>query len=141
MVDGSSFSNLNREMSRAIPDPLNIARLADAAAHDLDGWLVKLRYQPLDARRVRVLMQTLAAKGQAAGASNWDHDAQLYLSLAALFNAHDDLRPASFDPRVKSKLETMRQVLNFRPDFDSPIDYDPRRFDGPLNDFLDSLSR
>lgn len=138
------LARLNEEMGKAIPEARTIADLASRAARDMDGWLQRLRYESLDPDRIRDLMKKFADRGEGAPA-NWDADAQLYLALAALFNAHDDLRPGSLDPKVRADLHAMRGVLQFQESpgatFDSPNRYTPGQFDGPLKDFLNSLSR
>ncbi|HEX8202499.1 MAG TPA: multiheme c-type cytochrome [Isosphaeraceae bacterium] len=121
----SDLEALRREMEKPYPDPTRVAAGARRAARNLDGLLRDLQGPRLDPGRLRGLMASLARAPEPADRSTWDHAAQLYLALAALYHAQTDLAPYQVDPRWRSTLQAMVEELRYPPRRDSPYPYRP----------------
>ena len=90
--DGPVFQELRQEMGRRSPDRPKVARWAETAAQELEPWLNRqVGEQPANAGSLRRGIQRLAKPDDFWKTSSWDEQAQLYLEVAALYNALGDL--------------------------------------------------
>jgi hypothetical protein len=133
----ATLDDLRREMEVPLPAPKRVAEKARAAADLLGPLLGKLPAdRPLP---VPALFRTVAlSEGKTADAS-WDHAAQYYLALAALYNAWKDTRQAPVPAAVRPALQELASRLRFPPGFDSPRDFRPQEFRAQVDRLTQAL--
>jgi hypothetical protein len=119
---------LQGEMSKAYPPAKGVATEAAKAAglieHEGDQWL-RRPGQPLP---VPDLCRKILLEGRKGPERTWDAAAQLYLGLAAMNNAWEDMggqRPLLPGREMRSFLQRFRSTLRFPLGFDSPRDFTP----------------
>jgi hypothetical protein len=126
------LDDLGALMSRRLPpDRPAVTGKAEAAADLLAGWSRRLAgAPPREARSLTRLLAGLAGERPPAG--DWDSYAQLYLALAATYNALGDVAPATRgDPRLRGAVKdvglTLEKAMPRGPGgrYDSPRDFAP----------------
>jgi len=64
--------------------------------------------------------------GQKIAAANWDGAVQVYLALAALYNALGDADGGNRSPALRDSLKATAKQLEFPKGYDSPRDSEPK---------------
>jgi hypothetical protein len=108
-----SIEALRTEMSSAHPNRKKVEEFAADAGRSLDSAIRRLAEAPLDERCVHDLFASIAKDDPAIAAASWDGAAQVYLALAALYQARGDRNPRQRDSRLKADLERMGRLLEF----------------------------
>jgi hypothetical protein len=127
-------------MSRLPPNREEAAREAERSARALDGALAAAE-KPSDGQALAARLATLA---QEPAPGNWDHATQLYLGLAAVYQALGDL-DGTYRERQPLRAavqgihdELDRAFLRGRESvYDSPRDYDPQALDQKIRALRD----
>jgi hypothetical protein len=118
------LQTLRKQMSLPVPDPTQVAREARRAADGFEGWLRQLANEQYQPERLRALLTAFVSPDPAElNASCWDHAAQRYLAVAALYHALGDFDPQNQEPQIRATLGEMIRQLRFPKNYDSPRDY------------------
>jgi hypothetical protein len=132
--------DLRKEMEKARPDRTRVKNLALEASDQLAPTIAKLgkRGEPL---ALQALLARISHDEKPVRSAGWDGAAQVYLALAALYQAEGDLGQRR-DPGIRTSLETMRGLLEFP--HPPPLKYnspDERDFPKKDQDFLATLKQ
>jgi hypothetical protein len=122
-----SIEAIRTEMTSAHPNRRKVGALAADAGRTLHSAMRRLAKAPLGERCVHDLFAGIAKDEPAIAAASWDGAAQVYLALAALYQARGELNPRQRDSRLKADLERMGRLLEFPGGGDA-------RYDGPEED-------
>jgi hypothetical protein len=123
----ASLGELNKVMARTTPDRERAARVAGQAAAVLRPWAAERDRAEPDRKRLGSLLTALAGENEIARAS-WDGAAQVYLGLAAVHQARENLGDG---PALGEALGGLRRQLEEafpagrESVYDSPSRFDP----------------
>jgi hypothetical protein len=131
----TALPGLQDEMRKPLPDREAIMKQAHALAHNLESWALRAaKAKALDGTALHKQFGAIAREEKLA--ETWDGAAQVYLALAALYHAQNDLGPRASGPGIRTQLKTMREKLEFPLKYDSPVE---SKFRDDRDDFLKAL--
>lgn len=144
------LTQLQRKLSESNPAGAEIIGPARAAERALGNWLADSDRYVYDAAGLHNRLTELVRSARPAELS-WDQAAQLYLGLAALYQAEGDLGRGRLDAHLRDSLGAMVRQLEFpaaaQADqrYDSPVEQRrgdrQEKFREALSDFERSLAR
>lgn len=145
-TDPQALSAVNRvreEMQKPLPDRAKVVEEAREAVRLLMPAAHRVaRTRCEDWASLQGTFARIARDDAPIAAGSWDGAAQVYLALAALYNAEGDLYPHQRDPRVKGYLEWMSKELAFpsapRVKYESP---EEKQYGGREEHFLKWLEQ
>jgi hypothetical protein len=129
-------------MEKPSPVSTDVARTARASVETIDKLLAQLQSRgPLDAAQARRYLKTVLDDGiKRAGGMDWDEATQLYLSLAAMYQALGDFGARPLGPsKMRDDFLAIKKQLRdaFPKGSDSPGLFNPMQ--PPLADRLKSI--
>jgi hypothetical protein len=122
------FDRLRALMSQAVPPAAEVAREAEIAARSLDDLLRSTARQQIAPSTMRAWLGDILSLSEHAPAQ-WDHDARIYLAMAALYHSLSDVDPGAQTRWQRERLESMRGALRFPGSYNSPRGRDRSVFD------------
>lgn len=117
--------DLAQEMEKPLPDRNAVQERARALAETCTNSLKAVGSQDLSLTTINRAMEALARDERQIARQSWDGDAQVYLALAAFYNARTDLDPKTRDSDFRESLRTRVQRLQFSKGLDSPRQFVP----------------
>jgi Cytochrome c554 and c-prime len=138
----TEIDELKKLMARPGGKPEDVAKQAGELARSLDKLINKVQGGPvMDPAQLRAYFKAFVQNGETrAAAMNWDDATQLYLSLAAFYEAMGDRGVSAVTSgRLKDDMQTIKKRLRnaFPPGVDSPERFNP--VSPPLSGQLRSL--
>jgi hypothetical protein len=128
--DNSSVANILRELTKEMQKPLpnrkQIADQAHRASTELFQLLGAAEKVPYDRTALEQKFNSIRRDDPKIAATDWDGAAQVYLALAALYNALGDMNGGNRDPAARDSLKERARRLEFPKAYDSPRDFEPR---------------
>jgi hypothetical protein len=127
LKDFNSLEELRKEMEKPLPDRVKVAQQSEAGARQLTEWLGTLNAGSY--KDPTLLGRTLdrLANEEKRTRSSWDGAAQLYLGLAALYQARRDVDASYRNPQLKAALQEMVKQLDLGKGYASPHDFEPEK--------------
>lgn len=131
----AALMNLRAEMQKPLPNQHTVVDQARSAATLLNtlpshaNWKMPLQQRFVD----------MAKTDSKTIAEYWDSAAQWYLGLAAIHQAIANRSAGPAETDVRAALVKLREQLWFPPGYDSPRNYDAKRFETQRNDLLQHL--
>ncbi len=122
----SILSELKKEMEKPSPNRNQVAERARGIGAQLGRLLTQEEKRHYERTAVENLFQSIRTDEQKTTAANWDGAAQVYLALAALYNALGDMDPGHRDARMRDSLKARAKQLEFPNGYDSPRGLEPK---------------
>jgi hypothetical protein len=122
----SILGELKKEMQKSSPNQKQVADRACEANAQLGRFLSDVERVHYERAALGNLFNSINKEDQRVAATNWDGAAQVYLALAALYNALGDMDPGHRDPAIRDALKARAKQLEFPKGYDSPRRLEPR---------------
>ena len=122
----SIVSDLKNEMQKPSPNRARIADQVQSINKALDQHLKEAEPRHYEQPALTAMFHSLRQGNPNITATSWDDAAQVYLALAALYNALSDLDPGHRDPALRESLKARAKRLQFPRGYDSPGGFEPR---------------
>lgn len=124
----SILGELAKEMQKPSPNRSQIEkRLRETEMKSkLDRLAVEMEKAPYQRAALEELFNSIRRDEQKVAATSWDGAAQLYLALAALYNALGDIDQGRRDPALRDWLKARAKQLEFPKNYDSPRDFEAK---------------
>jgi hypothetical protein len=130
---GKVLGELDDEMDKASPSRERVAEDSRRAIRELDRYVTGADKRHYEQAALQALFNGLRGRDPEVTVTRWDDAAQVYLALAALYNALGDMDHGQRDPALRESLKARAKRLQFPKGYDSPRGFDPR-LSGELRD-------
>lgn len=127
------LEELNTEMQKPSPDRKRVTDQAGRASAELARFREGLERKRFDRGAVEQEFESIRKDDAKVATANWDGAAQVYLALAALYNALGDMNQGHRDPAQREMLKAWAKRLEFPKGYDSPRGFEPKS-DGALRE-------
>lgn len=117
---------LKKEMQKPFPDPTRVAERAREGNKELGRLLGDAEKAHYERTALESLFSSIRADYPKIAVKNWDGKVQVYLALAALYNALGDIDPGHRDPAWRDELKAWAKGLEFHKGYDSPHNPTPK---------------
>jgi hypothetical protein len=121
----SILGELSKEMQKPFPNRKSIADQAHRASTALAQDLGNIENVHYDSTTLARKFDAIRRDDPKTAAANWDGAAQVYLALAALYNALGDMDPGHRDEALRDSLKERARRLEFPKAYDSPRGFEP----------------
>jgi hypothetical protein len=122
----SILDGLKEEMERPSPNRERVADHVRKANRELDRHLRATEKSHYERPALEAISNSLRESDRKVGVANWDDAAQVYLVLAALYNALGDMEQGHREPAMREFLKAKAKRLQFPKGYDSPRGFEPR---------------
>src|SRR5262249_3779265 len=121
------LSQLQKELQKPSPDPTRVASQARAASAELSRLRENVNNVHFSRAALVSLFNSINRNYQEHPAPNWDTAAQVYVALAAVYNAMAETSGGRGDARLKEALQERAKRLEYPKGYDSPRGFEPTR--------------
>jgi hypothetical protein len=118
------LGEIKKEMQKPSPNRKRVAEQTQRARTELAQYLAGVEKVHYGREALQRKYDSVRKDDQNIASANWDGAAQMYLALAALYNALGDMDSGHRDPALRDSLKGMAKRLEFPRGFDSPRDFE-----------------
>jgi hypothetical protein len=118
------LGEIKKEMQKPSPNRRRVAEQTQRARTELAQYLAGVEKVHYGREALQRKYDSVRKDDQNIASANWDGAAQMYLALAALYNALGDMDSGHRDPALRDSLKGMAKRLEFPRGFDSPRDFE-----------------
>jgi hypothetical protein len=119
------LAQLQKEMQQPSPNRKRVAEQAHEAGAELSRLTENVKNVHFSRAAIEKFLRSIRQNDQKVSAANWDSAAQVYLALAAFYNALADTNGGHGDPGLKEALKERAKQLEFPKGYDSPPGFEP----------------